>query len=50
MDTTTSRWLLYEVIEGDNQSDFPGYGIAMTLLVGAVAGGLIGWLVYRIRQ
>lgn len=41
---------LYEVIEGDNQSDFPAFGVAMTLLIGMVAGGVIGWIVYKVRQ
>lgn len=41
---------LYEIIEGDNQSDFAAFGIAMTLLIGTVGGGVIGWIVYKIRQ
>lgn len=40
---------LHEIIEGDSQATIP-VGVALAVLTGMVAGGVIGWIVYKIRQ
>lgn len=41
--------LLNEIIEGDSQAILP-VGVILAVLSGMVAGGVIGWIVYKVRQ
>ena len=42
--------LLNEIIEGDNVDGIAPLGVVLGVPIGMVAGGLIGWIVYKIRQ